>query len=444
MVVRRSVPSRRLLTWGCTVVLALSILSTLSTLSTLARHSSGRIEGGAQGQLALVGVLSRNDRVSRSLRLAGVDFRDRPVKITNPARVKRGSNQPPYTVVFKTWKDEIQKPDFSIVHAEKAIRFLEKVNLTSFQEDDLVFANLVNRTRALLMTGEASSREVVSILWSSTRLLSELPHLYQALGPLLIQEVERRKEEIALPDFMKLVQAADGLREEAPELWDEVNSCIPGLAERADEFSTVELVNIASACGDSQLLQVAQRSVIENAEDLKPPELANFLFSLMSSPEIAEAEELNNVVSRQVRLWKKADIDPHLWRIVVAFARGGACGRQLAKAVARSAMREGLGTLRGWGIAALAWAYRELETPGDGLASFRRHVSVEVELRGFNETQIESSSLGPDGGGNQELCAMWASLGPRLERTPIIAPAPRLRQGGTTSPSSQISPQLSS
>lgn len=333
------------------------------------------------------------------------------------------------------------------------MHWLPKCRFKGFQESDPVWVMLMNRTREALERDEVDAAGVAAMLGAIALLQHDLPQLRESLLPTLLRLAPDALPAMGPADLARLASAAAKLRDVAPDLWELLPQCLAGVSERADDLDDSQVVDLAavlsnatSLTGASAALTVLRVQILRRLETMTLPQLADALWHLQLAArdgqhgevaslagELARVEEelmeaLAALVTRQARYWNKRDKDPHLVRLVCFFAHlGRSANSDMLRAVARRAMRDSLPALSAWGVAALSWAYAKLETNGDGLGDFRRHLKQEAAGRGLTPEHIATSALGPDGGGDGALADFWAShTVPEEKRAPLLAPAPRL------------------
>lgn len=389
-----------------------------------------------------------------------IDYSTTPAQILHPSKLQRGKSQVSFRDVFRVWKLEIQKPDFSARHAAKAIRLLPKCSFHSFKGEHPVLTSLLDRTKDLLSQGLASGDEVADMLGAAARLRTRLPQLQAALVPELLAVLSQVITGMSLESMSKLILASNDLKDVAPELSRALPECLATIAEQVHNVPTDDLPQMVlivaslqapgssegAQRGDSEggaaanaskvvpvsgLLTALSVEVRRRIKDFALPQLASVTWGLVVGGALGPRvrDSISKVVAERASTWSRKELDPDLWRIVCAFARAGARDARLQRTIARIALRETLASIDTWGIAAMAWSYEELHQQGDGLSDFRRHLAAEVELRGLAVDQVKLSRLGPDGGGDPELAALWRRLGSREPKGPVaggwqIAPRP--------------------
>lgn len=363
--------------------------------------------------------------------------------IRHPCRLQRGRPRARWQDVFKAWKGEILKPDFSIMHAAKAVRLLPKCSFASMPPDEPVFASLMKRTRELLSEGGSIEQQVGEMLRATAALRDDLPQLQEELLPSLVPLIPGTMGHMNAADLSNLVLAGVNLRDTVPGFWSSLAAQIDVLTEKAAGVPSRALVDLVAALGSvpagdgklGRLVAALRQQTLGRLHGFKLPELGKLLWGFGAHDAVdaeLQAEVTAMVAEKAPKLWNRRDIDPELMRIACVYAKLGIRDIVLLKVIARRALQEHLATLSTWGIAALAWSYAELAEPEDGLSDFRRHLGREVALRGLGEEHIRQSRLGPDGGGDAALQALWRDWAPRQARKPLrIAPRPppRISEG---------------
>lgn len=369
-----------------------------------------------------------------------VDYTKTPVQIIHPAKVQGGRAKCTYFHIFKYWRREIVKPDFAIQHASKAVRLLVKLDFKGMPDDWPELARLLNRTRTFLERGEGTPKDIAGMLWTAARLQEDVPEIQEALLPALAPMVPPMLPKMSAEELRNVFRAARELRQHAGAgLWARLPEHVDSFAGQAGSLNALEVHELAPALGDlladgghdgrgvpSELLAHVHAHFDEFWYKL--PRLAEVLWHLLPhAPDRAALwREMSPGLVKQCRYWNSHDVDPHLWRLAMVHAKLGLGDTAFMKAVARRAMKEELATLSTWGIAALSWAFAESRSPKpDVLGAFRRLLGQEAARRSLDAALLDQSLLGPDGGGDRELRAVWEHYLPQAkEKEILVAPAP--------------------
>ncbi|CAJ1328339.1 unnamed protein product [Effrenium voratum] len=169
------------------------------------------------------------------------------------------------------------------------------------------------------------------------------------------------------------------------------------------------------------------RVVLQSAT---PRELANTCWGLALSDyhDAAFYEAVAAKVANEASEWRQAGAQLDLPALVCAFARVKATGHQKLLDAVSKKMSPALTDVNNWGICAMTWSYKQLDT-GDDFLPFRQTLAAEVARRGLSQEDLERSRLGPEkwrkGAAEHPapLSAEWDSLRTRGCRVPVISDA---------------------
>ena len=276
------------------------------------------------------------------------------------------------------------------------------------------FPAFVSLTQSFLSKPAGYAREVTGIFWAAAKLQDRMSLQPASLWTSLASAVKSIVNQMDAQGVSNVIYAIETLPTNSvaskavlgllPLLARRVSGVISKMVEQAVTnvvWSTGQLLDDPARASMSQdlrkVLPVAVARFRVVLQSATPRELANICWGLALSDyhDAAFYEAVAAKVANEASEWRQAGAQLDLPALVCAFARVKATGHQKLLDAVSKKMSPALTDVNNWGICAMTWSYKQLDT-GDDFLPFRQTLAAEVARRGLSQEDLERSRLGPE------------------------------------------------
>ena len=160
---------------------------------------------------------------------------------------------------------------------------------------------------------------------------------------------------------------------------------------------SVDPNHAASSKGLRKVLPILMDQAMVVLPSATPQALANSCrgLALSDHQDAAFLQAVAEKVAREAANWQRAGAQKDLPEVLFAFARLKVTGHHEMLDAAAKKLTPTLARISKWGLCALTWSYRQLDT-GDNFMAFQQSLDLEVERRQLSDEDVERSRLGPE------------------------------------------------
>eukprot|EP00438_Fugacium_kawagutii_P021952 Skav208048 [mRNA] locus=scaffold1124:58826:59497:- [translate_table: standard] len=212
-------------------------------------------------------------------------------------------------------------------------------------------------------------------LWAFGQLKEAAPSVLGAL-PAIVAQIPPVAKRLKSQELSNCLWACAQLKDLAPDVLELVPALAAQIPEKANSMNLQDFCNVLIALlalQDSGLEVVP--SLAERAKELTKTAVAR----------------INSSIRKLTRTSWILDVSTIVW----ACARVGVYDSELLASVAQHfPSPKAMSPLRNFGLCALSWSYRKLDTRGD-FEDFQKRLAFAIADRGLGEADVEDSELGP-------------------------------------------------
>ena len=254
-------------------------------------------------------------------------------------------------------------------------------NLWAFAQLKNVAPDVLEAVPAIVAQIPGKAQDMIpqalsNCLWASAQLKDVAPAVLKAV-PAIVAQIPNKAQDMIPQHLSNCLWASAQLKDESPQVLEIVPAIVGEISLKINDMVPQALSNSLEA------LVLLQDQV---------PEVAGFLAAGGNIDDIlmSAAARLNTVLSR---LFGK-DFGFTVPVVVWACAKAGVYDGELLDAVARRLRsRSKLSPLPDFGVCALSWSYKVLDTEDD-FQDFKALLMSEARKRGFGEADVESCHRG--------------------------------------------------
>eukprot|EP00438_Fugacium_kawagutii_P021953 Skav208049 [mRNA] locus=scaffold1124:62022:73341:- [translate_table: standard] len=218
-------------------------------------------------------------------------------------------------------------------------------------------------------------QQLSNCLWASAQLKAVKPGVLKVVPAIVLQIPEKAKDMIP-QHLSNCLWACAQLKELAPDVLEAVPALAAEIPEKANSM------NLQQFCNTLIALLALQDSGLEVA-----PNLAWTAKELTKTAVARISSSIRKLTATSWRL----DVPTIVW----ACARVGVYDAELLASVAQHLPSpKAMSSLTKFGLCALSWSYRVLDTQGD-FRDFQQRLASAIAQRGLSEADVENSELWP-------------------------------------------------